>query len=258
MVVREGVPGVAALGVVLAHRAPGALAQVRAPLVPGVRGEEVVLGAAGRLGEAGVLGRRRAVGVGIGSVLRGSEWRQSEEVPGPRVERDVEPVAEVVAAPLVALAGRRRRRAATPARAARPTAARRGRTRARRRGSRRRARRDSPRQPQATRFCQVSLPSQPLRSPSCHSPVAEDAVARARPAAARRTPSARGRPARRAGGRGRPAAAPSGPRAGPRGRAGRPSGSAPPPPRRAPSPAGNVAAARGSSWFSMKRTSRSW
>ena len=61
VVVREGVPGVAALGVVLAHGAPGALAQVRAPLVPGVGGEEVVFGAAGGLGEAGVLGRPGAL-----------------------------------------------------------------------------------------------------------------------------------------------------------------------------------------------------
>ena len=66
VVVREGVPGVAALGVVLAHGAPGALAQVRAPLVPRVRGEEVVLGAAGRLGEARVLGGPGRLAIGTG------------------------------------------------------------------------------------------------------------------------------------------------------------------------------------------------
>ena len=41
MVVGERPPGVAVRGVVLAHRAPGALAEVGAPLVPGVGGEQV-------------------------------------------------------------------------------------------------------------------------------------------------------------------------------------------------------------------------
>ena len=148
VVVGEVVPGVAALGVVLADGAPGALAQVRAPLVPRVRGEEVVLGAAGRLGEARVLGGR----------CRRSAWGQSSaESSGVRskrcqahgLERDVEPVAEVVAAALVALAGGGVVEPPRRGRAGRPTAARRGRTRARRRGSRRRAcadrRRASPR-----------------------------------------------------------------------------------------------------------------
>ena len=179
VVVREVVPGVAALRVVLAHGAPGALAQVRAPLVPGVRGEEVVLGAARRLGEARVLGGLGRFGMGISP--SGSEWCQIEEVPGPRVERDVEPVAQVVAAALVGLAGRGVVEPPARGRAGRPTAARRARPRARRRGSRRRAcAAPSSRQPQATRFCQVSLPSHPRRSPSCQSPLAEDGVARAR------------------------------------------------------------------------------
>ena len=100
MVVGEVVPGVAVLGVVLAHGAPGALAEVWAPLVPRVRVEEVVLGAARSLGEAPVLG-----GVGIRHGDQSSDRSQVEQVPGPGVERDVEPVAQVVAAALVALAG---------------------------------------------------------------------------------------------------------------------------------------------------------
>ena len=59
VVVRERAPRVAALRVVLADGAPRPLAQVRAPLVPRVRGEEVVLGATRRLGEPAVLGGRR-------------------------------------------------------------------------------------------------------------------------------------------------------------------------------------------------------
>ncbi len=62
MIVRERLPGVATLGVVLADRSPGAFAQVRAPLVPRVRREEIVLGSAGRFGQPGVLGRRRGAG----------------------------------------------------------------------------------------------------------------------------------------------------------------------------------------------------
>ena len=151
---------------------------------------------------------------------------------------------------------RARRRAASRARAGRPTAARRGRTAgASPRFTTTSLRGSSPRQPQATRFCQVSLPSQPLRSPSCQSPLRKTRSRERRRAAARRTRAGRRRAPRRAGGRGRPAGAPSAPRAAPRGRAARRSGSASSPPRRAPSPGGNVAAARGSSWFSMKRTS---
>ena len=56
VIVRERVPGVATLRVVLANGAPGAFAQIRAPLVPGIRFEEIVFGTAGRLGEAQVLG----------------------------------------------------------------------------------------------------------------------------------------------------------------------------------------------------------
>ncbi len=64
VVVGEGPPGVAVRGVVLAHGAPGALAEVGAPLVPGVGGEQVGLGAAGRLGQPRVLGGgRRGWGV---------------------------------------------------------------------------------------------------------------------------------------------------------------------------------------------------
>ena len=207
VVVRERVPGVAALGVVLAHRAPGALAQVRAPLVPRVRGEEVVLGAAGRLGEARVLGGLGGC-FGIAISPSGVERSQVEEVPGPRVERDVEPVAEVVAAALVAPRRSTRRRAATPAAQVVP--------RQRDVAGRRRVAevhddelaRTSPRQPQATRFCHVSLPSQPLRSPSCHSPLRKTGSRerREQPLVERR--AGRRRAARRAGGRGRPAAAP--------------------------------------------------
>ena len=55
VVVGERPPGVPVGGVVLPHGAPGALAEVRPPLVPGVRGEHVGLGAAGRLGQPRVL-----------------------------------------------------------------------------------------------------------------------------------------------------------------------------------------------------------
>ena len=55
MIVRERLPGVATLGVVLADRSPCAFAQIRAPLVPRVRREEIVLGSAGRFGQPGVL-----------------------------------------------------------------------------------------------------------------------------------------------------------------------------------------------------------
>ena len=60
VVVRERRPRIAALRVVLAHGAPRPLAQIRPPLVPRVRGEQIVLGAARRLGEACVLGGRHA------------------------------------------------------------------------------------------------------------------------------------------------------------------------------------------------------
>ena len=62
MIVRERLPGVATLGVVLADRSPGAFAQIGAPLVPRVRREEIVLGSAGRFGQPGVLGRHRGAG----------------------------------------------------------------------------------------------------------------------------------------------------------------------------------------------------
>ena len=258
VVVREGVPGVAALGVVLAHRAPGALAQVRAPLVPRVRGEEVVLGAARRLGEARVLGG--LVGRSASAISPpGVECGQVEEVPGPRVERDVEPVAQVVAAPLVDRRRPRRRRAASSGRAGRPTAARRGRPRARRRGSRRRAcAASSSRQPQTTRFCQVSLPSQPRARRAATRRCGRRGRG-ARRAAARRRRAGRRRAPRRAGGRGRPGSCTvAAPRAGPRARAARRSGSASSTAAARAFPGANVAAARGSSWFSMKRTSRCW
>src|SRR4029077_16836602 len=92
------IPRITALRVVLAHRPPGALAQIGAPLIPRVRIEEVVLGAAGRLGEARVLG---GLGDWHGSALRGMQWCEIEEVRAPRFERGVEAVAEVVTAPLV-------------------------------------------------------------------------------------------------------------------------------------------------------------
>ena len=111
VVVREGVPGIPALGIILTDGAPGALAQVRAPLVPRVRGEEVVLGTTGGLSQPCVLRRRGALTRlrHRCSACRGFDLRcqrcQVEKVPGPRTERDVEPVAEVVTAPLVPLAG---------------------------------------------------------------------------------------------------------------------------------------------------------
>ena len=154
--------------VVLAHRAPGALAQVRAPLVPRVRGEEVVLGAAGRLGEA-ARARRSVLASASGSVPR--ERCQVEEVPGPR--RRARRRARRGGRRRCARSARRwrRRRAATCGRAGRPTAARRGRTPARRRGSRRRAcaarRRASPRRRGSAR---CRCPPSRARSPSCHSP----------------------------------------------------------------------------------------
>ena len=67
VIVWEVVPGVTALGVVLADRSPCALAQVRAPLVPGVGVEEIVLGPAGRLGQA--------------RMLRGVELRHADQLP---------------------------------------------------------------------------------------------------------------------------------------------------------------------------------
>ena len=130
-------PGVAALRVVLADRAPGALAQVRAPLVPRVRGEEVVLGAAGRLGEPRVLGGRG---------LRRMRQLSLPESSGVRSKRCQPHGASATyspsrrSSPLRSYARRRpRRRAASRSRAGRPTAARRGPPPARRRGSRRRA-----------------------------------------------------------------------------------------------------------------------
>ena len=62
LVVWERVPGIAALRVVLANGAPRTLAQVRTPLVPRVRGEEVVLGSARGLGETRVLRGAGALG----------------------------------------------------------------------------------------------------------------------------------------------------------------------------------------------------
>ena len=178
VVVREVVPGVAALRVVLAHRAPGALAQVRAPLVPGVRVEEVVLGAAGRLGEARVLG-----GLGFGMrISPPGQACQVEEVPSPtgrarrrgrragrrRCARRPRPLERVGEPPRAGRAGR-------------PTAARRAPPRARRRGSRRRAcagrRRASPRRRGSAR---CRCPPSPLRSPSCQSPLRKTASRSAR------------------------------------------------------------------------------
>ena len=234
VVVRERVPRVAARGVVLANGAPRALAQIRAPLVPRVRREEIVLGAAGRLCEPGVLGRRRRSGIGHASFLRRVEWGHVEEVPGPGLERDVEAVAKVVAAALVVLRRWRRRRAATPVRGGRPTAARRDRTRARRRGSRRRAcatrRRASPRRP-GSATCRFR-PSRAARRAA--TPRRGTRGRGARAAAGRRTRARRDRAPRRAGGRGRPAAARGGPRAGPRGRVAPRSGRAWPRPPHVP------------------------
>ena len=170
VIVRERVPGVAALGVVLADGAPGALAEVRAPLVPRVRREEVVLGAAGGLGEPGVLGRRGSLGSACvspperrgGSRRRGASTRARARRRARRGGR--RRCARSARRP-------RRRRAARSVRGARPTAARRGRSAAASPRFTTMSLRDSPpRQPHATRFGQVSLPSQPRRSPSCHSP----------------------------------------------------------------------------------------
>ena len=61
VVVGEEAPGVAARRVVLPDGAPGALAQVRPPLVPRARGEQVVLRPTGGLGEPRVLGGRRSL-----------------------------------------------------------------------------------------------------------------------------------------------------------------------------------------------------
>ena len=207
--------------------------------------------------------RRACSAVGVVAAYRhqvsppGREWCQGEEVPGPGLERDVEPVAEVVAAALVALAGggvvELPRLPAQLVPRQRDVA-----------GRRRVAevhddeRRDVA-APAPGRRGSASCRCPPSRrtSPSCHSPVRKTRVARARSAAARRTPSARGRPAPRAGGRGRPAAAPSAPRAGPRARAGRPSGSARSRPRRAPSRRGRSlppAARRGSRRSGRRRS----
>ena len=100
VVVRERGPGVAALGVVLADGAPGPLAEIRAPLVPRVRREEVVLGAARRLREPAVLG---------GRLLRRHGWMAFGESMGVTSKRcqchggseTYIPVTEVLAAPLV-------------------------------------------------------------------------------------------------------------------------------------------------------------
>ena len=57
LVMRERVPRVAVLAVVLTHGAPGPLGRGGTPLVPGVGVEQVVLRPSGRLSEATVLGR---------------------------------------------------------------------------------------------------------------------------------------------------------------------------------------------------------
>ena len=135
VIVRERVPGIAALGVVLADGAPGALAQIRAPLVPRVRREQIVLGAAGRLGEPSVFGRRRRAGSRhvsppgrrVGSRRRGAMTRDRAQRTARREGR-----RRSARSPRRS----RRRRATTSDRGRRPTAARRGLTRARHRGSR--------------------------------------------------------------------------------------------------------------------------
>ena len=86
-------------------------------------------------------------------------------------ELDVEPVAEVVAAALVAPRRMRRREPPGCGRAGRPTAATRGRRRVPSpRLTTTSLRGASPRQPHATSSCHVSFPSQPRRSASCQSP----------------------------------------------------------------------------------------
>ena len=75
VVVRERAPRVAVVAVVLAHRAPRALGEVRAPLVPGVGVEQVVLGPSRRLREPAVLGR-----VGLAVALHASSSTEA----GPR------------------------------------------------------------------------------------------------------------------------------------------------------------------------------
>ena len=135
----------------------------------------------------------------------------------PGVERDVEAVAEVVAAALVAP----RRSAASSSRHVAPAqvvprqrdVARRGRVAEVHDDELARA---SPRQPQTTRFCQVSLPVPAAALAELPLAVAEDAVAERRRAAARRTPAASasagssGRRARNTGSRTvRPSSCPS-------------------------------------------------
>ena len=170
VVVRERVPGVAALGVVLADGAPRALAQIRAPLVPRVRREEIVLGAAGRLCEPSVLGRRRRAGVRhvsppgrrVGSRRRGAMTRDRARR---RARREGRRRSARSASPLAASSSRHARpRKSSHGSETWPDAG------ASPRFTTTSLRASPPRQPQTTRFRQVSFPSQPRRSPSCHSP----------------------------------------------------------------------------------------
>ena len=54
MIMWKETPGITAIAVVLAYGAPGALRQIRAPLVPGVCFEESVLGPPSGLSEPGM------------------------------------------------------------------------------------------------------------------------------------------------------------------------------------------------------------
>ena len=124
-----------------------------------------------------MLGRPDLLGVGSHGVrLRGGERCQREEVPCPGAERDVEPVAEVVAASLVALAGGRVVEPASRGRGGRPSPARRGRTPAASPRLTTTRRREAPRQPQATSARHVSLPSQPPERARLPFAVAEDRI----------------------------------------------------------------------------------
>ena len=202
-----------------------------------------------------VLGGRRPLRhAGIGLPRVGG--RQVEEVPAPRGQRDVQPVAEIVAAPLVCPAvGRvleppgpaaqvvpRERDVPSAGPSPRLTTT---------------SLRDVPRQPQPTRLppALVAVPAAALGTHPLALP--EDGVAERTRGAARRTPQVRvdrlvGPTAQEDRQLHRPAlelALVDEPRAGlaqrrHRGCAGL--------------RLGNVAAARGSSWFSTKRTSRCW
>ena len=83
VVVRERRPRVTVPAVVLAHRAPGPLGEVGAPLVPRVRCEQVVVGPARGLGQTAVFGGVVASHETSPPMPRGA-WHERTRPPSPR------------------------------------------------------------------------------------------------------------------------------------------------------------------------------